>query len=86
MRNIGKAINEAMGLIEEENEDLRGVLPKNYNPIKNWTLIELLKQLGPMEIDGDAFGKVYEYFYGKFAMAEGRKGGAAQLREGLRLD
>jgi type I restriction enzyme M protein len=73
--NIGKAINEAMGLIEEENEDLRGVLPKNYNLIKDWTLIELLKLLGPMEIDGDAFGKVYEYFLGKFAMAEGRKGG-----------
>jgi type I restriction enzyme M protein len=73
--NIGKAINDAMKLIEDHNEDLRGVLPKNYNQIKDWTLIELLKLLGPIEIDGDAFGKVYEYFLGNFAMAEGRKGG-----------
>jgi type I restriction enzyme M protein len=64
-----------MRLIEEENEDLRGVLPKNYSQIQDWTLVELLKLLGPMEIDGDAFGKVYEYFLGKFAMVEGRKGG-----------
>jgi len=73
--DIGKAINEAMKLIEQDNEDLRGVLPKNYNLIKGWTLVELLKLLGPIEIDGDAFGKVYEYFLGKFAMSEGRKGG-----------
>jgi hypothetical protein len=73
--NIGRAINDAMRLIEEHNEDLRGVLPKNYNLIKDWTLIELLKLLGPVEVDGDAFGKVYEYFLGNFAMAEGRKGG-----------
>jgi type I restriction enzyme M protein len=73
--DIGKALNEAMKLIEQENEDLRGVLPKNYNLIQDWTLVELLKVLGPLEIDGDAFGKVYEYFLGKFAMSEGRKGG-----------
>ncbi len=73
--DIGKAINEAMKLIEKENDDLRGVLPKNYNLIQDWILIDLLKLLGPLEIDGDAFGKVYEYFLGKFAMAEGRKGG-----------
>ena len=73
--NLGKAINDAMKLIEEDNEDLRGVLPKTYNQIQDWTLVELLKLLGPVEIDGDAFGKVYEYFLGKFAMSEGRKGG-----------
>lgn len=73
--DIGKAINDAMKLIEQENDDLRGVLPKNYNLIQDWILIDLLKLLGPLEIDGDAFGKVYEYFLGKFAMAEGRKGG-----------
>ena len=73
--NLGKAINDAMKLIEENNEDLRGVLPKTYNQIQDWTLVELLKLLGPVEIDGDAFGKVYEYFLGKFAMSEGRKGG-----------
>jgi type I restriction enzyme M protein len=29
----------------------------------------------PMDIEGDAFGKIYEYFLGKFAMSEGQKGG-----------
>ncbi len=73
--DIGKAINDAMRMIEQDNEDLRGVLPKNYNQIQDWILIELLKLLAPIEIEGDAFGKIYEYFLGKFAMEEGRKGG-----------
>jgi type I restriction enzyme M protein len=39
--------------------------------------VELLKIMAsiPMDIEGDAFGKIYEYFLGKFAMAEGQKGG-----------
>lgn len=73
--NIGKAINEAMVAIEDENPDLKGVLPRTYTAIENAVLVELLKQLAPLEIDGDAFGQVYEYFLGNFAMAEGQKGG-----------
>lgn len=73
--NIGKAINDAMKAIEEENPDLKGVLPRSYTQIDNWILVELLKLLGPVKIDGDAFGAVYEYFLGNFAMMEGRKGG-----------
>ena len=73
--NIGKAVNDAMKAIEEENTDLKGVLPRTYTQIENWILVELLKILGPVEIDGDAFGKVYEYFLGNFAMKEGQKGG-----------
>ncbi len=75
--DIGKAINEAMRAIERENEDLRDVLPKVYNRFGNATLVELLKTFNssPMDIEGDAFGKIYEYFLGKFAMAEGQKGG-----------
>ncbi len=73
--NIGKAINEAMRAIEEENTDLKGALPRTYNQIDNWILVELLKLLGPVEIAGDAFGKIYEYFLGNFAMKEGQKGG-----------
>jgi len=38
-------------------------------------LVELLRILAPVEIEGDAFGKIYEYFLGKFAMSEGQKGG-----------
>jgi len=75
--NIGRAINEAMNAIEKENEDLRGILPKTYNRFKNDLLAELLKLMSsiPTDIDGDAFGKIYEYFLGKFAMSEGQQGG-----------
>lgn len=75
--NIGKEINEAMKAVEEENEELKGILPKTYTKLENETLIALLKALNsiPMNIEGDAFGKIYEYFLGKFAMSEGAKGG-----------
>lgn len=75
--NIGKAINDAMKAIEEDNDDLKGVLPKTYNRLDNATLFELLKLMAsiPMDIEGDAFGKIYEYFLGNFAMSEGQKGG-----------
>ena len=75
--NIGQAINDAMRAIEQENPDLKDVLPKTYNRLENTTLVELLKLMGsiPMDIEGDAFGKIYEYFLGKFAMTEGQKGG-----------
>ena len=75
--DIGRAINEAMKAIERENEDLKGVLPKTYNRFKNNLLVELLKLMSsiPEDIEGDAFGKIYEYFLGKFAMNEGSQGG-----------
>jgi type I restriction enzyme M protein len=75
--DIGKAINEAMKAIERENEDLKGVLPKTYNRFDNSILVELLKVMSsiPDDIEGDAFGKIYEYFLGKFAMTEGQQGG-----------
>jgi len=75
--NIGKAINEAMKAIETDNEDLKDVLPKTYNSIDKTLLVSLLKNFAaiPMTIEGDTFGKIYEYFLGKFAMAEGQKGG-----------
>jgi hypothetical protein len=75
--DIGKAINDAMELIEAENEDLKGVLPRTYNRLENPLLFELLKLLNsiPMDIKGDVFGRIYEYFLGKFAMSEGRGGG-----------
>ena len=75
--NIGKAINDAMRVIEAENPDLKDALPKTYNRLSNRLLFTLLKNFNsiPMDIEGDAFGKIYEYFLGKFAMAEGRRGG-----------
>ena len=75
--NIGQAITNAMKAIEAENKQVEGVLPKNYNRLEKSTLIELLRILEqiPMDIEGDAFGKVYEYFLGNFAMSEGQRGG-----------
>jgi len=75
--DIGKTINQAMDSIEAENEDLRGVLPREYNIFENTLLFELLKIFNgiPMDVEGDVFGKIYEYFLGKFAMTEGRGGG-----------
>jgi type I restriction enzyme M protein len=75
--NIGRAINDAMKAIEAANEELRGVLPKDYNRLDNDTLFTLLKTFSeiPMDIEGDVFGRIYEYFLGRFAMAEGQRGG-----------
>jgi type I restriction enzyme M protein len=74
--DIGKAINDAMRAIETENEELKDVLPKTYNRLENSLLVALLKNLSSIPpMDGDAFGKIYEYFLGKFAMSEGSKGG-----------
>jgi type I restriction enzyme M protein len=73
--NLGKAIATAMALVEEHNPELKGVLPRGYNLLPNATLVELLRLLAPLELEGDAFGKVYEYFLGNFALKEGQKGG-----------
>jgi type I restriction enzyme M protein len=74
--DIGKAINAAMSAIERENKDLEGVLPKTYAGLDNRTLVTLLKTFNiSLDVEGDAFGKIYEYFLGKFAMSEGQKGG-----------
>ena len=75
--NIGQAITDAMKVIEAENPQVNGVLPKTYNRLEKSTLFELLRIMEqiPMDIEGDAFGKVYEYFLGNFAMSEGQRGG-----------
>ncbi len=75
--NIGQAITDAMKAIETENVQVNGVLPKTYNRLEKGTLLELLRIMEqiPIDIEGDAFGKVYEYFLGNFAMSEGQRGG-----------
>ena len=75
--DLGKHLNEAMKAIEKENDDLKDVLPKSYQRIDNAVLVELLKIMSsiPLDIPGDAFGKIYEYFLGAFAMKEGQRGG-----------
>jgi len=75
--NIGLAIKTAMVMIEANNDELKGVLPKDYERLDKAILVSLLKLFSKIEMDlkGDVFGKIYEYFLGKFAMAEGQKGG-----------
>jgi len=75
--NLGKAINDAMAAIEQENPALKGILPRTYQSLTNDTLVSLLRSVNAIlgNIEGDAFGKVYEFFLGKFAVAEGAKGG-----------
>ena len=75
--NIGKAINEAMKAVEADNEELKGVLPKTYTKIDNVILASLLKNFSQIAVDakGDKFGRIYEYFLGNFARAEGQRGG-----------
>jgi hypothetical protein len=71
--SLGQAVNDAMKAIEDENEELRGVLPLTYNALTNAMLATVIRNVNAIlgYIDGDGFGKVYEYFLGKFAMAEG---------------
>lgn len=73
--NLGRALNQAMEDIEKHNPDLADALPKNYGAVGDDILRELIKLLAPIEIDGDAFGRVYEYFMGSFAEQEMQKGG-----------
>lgn len=75
--NVGKAVNEAMKLIEKDNSDVRGVLPKNYGKLPKDVLLNLLRSFNSIEktMNGDVFGHVYEYFLGNFHKTTGEKGG-----------
>ena len=75
--DIGAKVNEAMRDIEKHNPQLAGVLPKTYNLFTSTLLKGLLKMVSeiPATLDYDAFGRIYEYFLGEFAMTEGQGGG-----------
>ena len=80
---IGKIIDDAMELIEKENLSLKGVLPKDYArpALDKRRLGELIDLIGTIGLGDDKskkkdiLGRVYEYFLGQFADAEGKKGG-----------
>ena len=82
---IGKDIDNAMLAIESNNASLKGVLPKNYarpalNKVMLGELIDLVSGIAMgEEIDRsrDILGRVYEYFLGEFAGAEGKRGGSS---------
>ena len=68
--DIGKAVNRAMELIEEQSEQLVGVLPKDYTMFTDEILSELLRIFNNSALDevgGDILGRIYEYFLNKFA-------------------
>jgi type I restriction enzyme M protein len=80
---IGKLLDDAMVAIEKDNPSLKGVLPKEYaRPALDKTRLgELIDLIGTISMgDGgsrskDILGRVYEYFLGRFAAAEGKAGG-----------
>ena len=81
--DIGRLIDDAMIAIEKENISLKGVLPKDYarpalDKARLGELIDLLSNIGLGDAAArskDLLGRVYEYFLGRFASAEGKGGG-----------
>ena len=80
---IGTLIDDAMRAIEKDNDSLKGVLPKDYarpalNKVMLGELIDLISGITLNEeghASRDILGRVYEYFLGQFAGAEGKRGG-----------
>jgi len=76
--HVGKAVDDAMKAVMRENDELDGVLPASeYREFDDRVLNTLLKTFNeiPTDVEGDAFGQIYEYFLSQFAKAEGRRGG-----------
>ena len=81
--DIGEVIDAAMESIEKENDSLKGVLTKNYSrqELDKTRLGELVTLFTNIDVgtsaaqEKDVLGRVYEYFLGKFASAEGKLGG-----------
>ena len=78
-KSLRQATVDAMTDIEEHNESLVGTLPGNefLNIDDDDTLADLFREFSsiPVEAEGDLFGRIYEYFLGKFALAEGQNSG-----------
>lgn len=70
MTSLGEVVNNAMQLIEDQSEQLTGVLPKSYTNFSDEILSELLRIFNNSALDevgGDIIGRIYEYFLNKFA-------------------
>jgi type I restriction enzyme M protein len=80
---IGKLIDDAMIAVEADNPGLKGVLPKEYSrpsldPARLGAVVDLVSKIGLGDAESrkkDIIGRVYEYFLGRFANAEGKAGG-----------
>jgi type I restriction enzyme M protein len=88
---IGKDIDDAMDAIEKDNPSLKGVLPKDYarpalDKKRLGELVDLVGNVGfnqPGHNSKDLLGRVYEYFLGMFADAEGKRGGQFYTPESI---
>lgn len=88
---IGKDIDDAMDAIEKENPSLKGVLPKDYarpalDKKRLGELVDMIGNVGFTEkghSSKDLLGRVYEYFLGMFADAEGKRGGQFYTPESI---
>lgn len=70
MGSLGEVVNNAMELVEQQSEQLAGVLPKSYTDFSDDLLGELLRIFNNNALDdvgGDVIGRIYEYFLNKFA-------------------
>ncbi len=72
MNSLGEVVNNAMTLVEQQSEQLTGILPKDYTMFSDGLLAELLRIFNNSaleEVGGDIIGRIYEYFLSKFAPA-----------------
>lgn len=81
-KNIGRLIDEAMDAVMTANPALGAALPRLYDSIDQRRLGELIDLFNSARFSRrgehrarDLMGEVYEYFLGKFARAEGKRGG-----------
>ena len=88
---IGRIVDDAMIAIERDNPILRDVLPKEYarQALDQTRLGQVIDLIGDIRIGDaearaqDVLGRVYEYFLGQFALAEGRRGGEFYTPRGV---
>ena len=81
--DVGVIIDHAMDLVEAENPQLKGVLPKSFARAEIdkrllGELVDLIGTIGFTHVDhgsDDVLGRVYEYFLGQFATSEGKRAG-----------
>jgi type I restriction enzyme M protein len=73
--DLGAELNAAMKAVADANPDLAGALPQGYAALPGDVLRELLRTLAPLQVEGDAYGLIFEYFMGQFAASSMQKGG-----------
>ncbi len=73
--NLGAELTNAMDALADANPELAGVLPRGYAALPNTVLADLMRLLAPLDIEGDTYGLIFEYFMGEFASSYMQKGG-----------